>query len=184
MHEFNVNIDPKTLMTQEAPPSKSYHNQSRQKPFYYWNRLSLNDFTLLATVNELAGVDALSSDEELGPFLEAVRVPEGHLGQGSAPAGVVDNILQNKHQLNQCVKFSTRRFQIRACFSTFTMPLMYPWRSAKSICRSLAAPFRCLTWALKTEPAPFLCPLITRPMVNWRWQYLLYTFALNMHFIW
>lgn len=52
-------------------------------------------------------------------------------------------------------------------FFTFTIPLMYPWRSAKSILRSLAAPFLCLTWALNTDPAPFLCPLITRPMVSW-----------------
>lgn len=55
----------------------------------------------------------------------------------------------------------------KGAFFTFTIPLMYPWRSAKSILRSLAAPFLCLTWALNTDPAPFLCPLITRPMVSW-----------------
>lgn len=38
-------------------------------------------------------MDALSSDEELGPLLEAVWVTEGHFGQGSATARVMDNIL-------------------------------------------------------------------------------------------
>lgn len=47
---------------------------------------------------------------------------------------------------------------------TLTMPLMYPCRSAKSTARSLAGPFLCFTWARNTEPAPFLCPRMTRPM--------------------
>lgn len=50
--------------------------------------------TLLAAVDELSGVDALSSDEELCPLLEAVWVTEGDFGQGSTTAGVVDNILR------------------------------------------------------------------------------------------
>lgn len=49
--------------------------------------------TLLAAVDELSSVDALSSDEELRSLLEAVRVTEGHFGQGSATAGVMNDIL-------------------------------------------------------------------------------------------
>lgn len=50
--------------------------------------------TLLATVDELSGVNALCGDEELCPLLEPVRVTEGHFGQGGATAGVVDNVLR------------------------------------------------------------------------------------------
>lgn len=49
--------------------------------------------TLLAAVDELSGVDPLSGDEQLGPLLEAVRVAEGHFGQWSTAAGVVDDVL-------------------------------------------------------------------------------------------
>lgn len=41
-------------------------------------------------------MDALSSNKELGPLLETVWVPERHLGQGSAAAGVVDDVLQKR----------------------------------------------------------------------------------------
>lgn len=58
-----------------------------------FEKVILKCYTLLATVNELPSVDALSSNEELCPLLEAVWVTEGHLGQGSATAGVVDDIL-------------------------------------------------------------------------------------------
>ena len=51
-------------------------------------------------------MDALSSNEELCPLLEAVWVTEGHLGQGSATAGVVNNVLQNKNEVSRCVKLS------------------------------------------------------------------------------
>lgn len=67
----------------------------------------LKALTLLATVDELAGVDALGSDEELRPLLEAVGVTEGHLGQGSATAGVMDNILDNREGLNRRADAST-----------------------------------------------------------------------------
>lgn len=52
--------------------------------------------TFLATVDELSGVDTLSSDEELCPLLETVWVTEGNLGQGGATAGVVDDILKGQ----------------------------------------------------------------------------------------
>lgn len=52
--------------------------------------------TLLATVDELSGVDTLSSDEELCPLLETVWVTEGNLGQGGATAGVMDDILKGQ----------------------------------------------------------------------------------------
>lgn len=52
--------------------------------------------TLLATVDELSGVDALGSNEELRPLLEPVWVTEGHFGQGGTTARVVDNVLQGE----------------------------------------------------------------------------------------
>ena len=45
---------------------------------------------------------------------------------------------------------------------TLTTPLMYPFRSEKSMDRNLGAPFRCLLWLLKTEPAPLRWALMTR----------------------
>lgn len=129
--------------------------------------------TLLATVDELSSVDTLSCDEELSPLLETVWVTESNLGQGSTTAGVVDDILDKaiKKHGSRTLSWFTRGDPptLEGALSvTFTIPLMYPWRSAKSTLRSLAAPFLCLTWALNTEPAPFLCPLITRPMVSWK----------------
>lgn len=53
----------------------------------------LHLLTLLAAVNELPGVDPLSSDEELRPLLKPVRVTENHFGQGSATARVMDDVL-------------------------------------------------------------------------------------------
>lgn len=53
----------------------------------------LPSLTFLAAVDELSSVDALSSDEELRPLLEAVWVTEGHFGQGSTTARIMDNIL-------------------------------------------------------------------------------------------
>lgn len=58
-------------------------------------------FTLLATVDELAGMDALSCDEEFCPLLEAVWVTEGHFGQGSTTARVVDYVLQGYIRIHQ-----------------------------------------------------------------------------------
>lgn len=54
--------------------------------------------TLLATVNKLSGVDALGSNKQLRPLLEAVRVTEGHLGQGGATAGVMDDVLKGRDE--------------------------------------------------------------------------------------
>lgn len=48
---------------------------------------------VLAGVDELAGVHALVGDEGLGVELEAVRVTEDDLGEGSSSAGVVDDLL-------------------------------------------------------------------------------------------
>lgn len=50
--------------------------------------------TLLAAVHELAGVDALSGDEQLRPLLKPVRIPEDDLGEGCAAARVVDDVLR------------------------------------------------------------------------------------------
>lgn len=50
--------------------------------------------TLLATEDELAGVDALSCDEQLSPFLEPVRVTEDHLSERSSTARVMDDVLK------------------------------------------------------------------------------------------
>lgn len=49
--------------------------------------------TFLATVDELACVDAFSSDEELSPLLKPVRVPERYLGQRGPASGIMNNIL-------------------------------------------------------------------------------------------
>lgn len=54
--------------------------------------------TFLATEDELAGVDALSCDEQLRPFLEPVRVAEDHLGEWSSAAGVVDDVLRERER--------------------------------------------------------------------------------------
>lgn len=48
---------------------------------------------VLSGVDELARVHALVGNERLGDLLERVRVPELHLGQGSTPAGIVDDLL-------------------------------------------------------------------------------------------
>lgn len=50
---------------------------------------------VLARVDELAGVHALVGDEGLGVQLELVGVAEDNLGQGSATAGVVDDLLHD-----------------------------------------------------------------------------------------
>ena len=47
---------------------------------------------------------------------------------------------------------------------SFTVPLMYPLRSAASSTRSATRPFLWVLWDLKMEPRPLRCPLITRPM--------------------
>lgn len=53
----------------------------------------MSTLTLLAAIDELSSVDALGSNEELCPLLEAVWVTERHLGEGCTTAGVVDDIL-------------------------------------------------------------------------------------------
>lgn len=62
----------------------------------YTVKPTLEPLTLLAAVDELSGVDTLSSDEELCPLLETVWVTEGNLGQGGTTAGVVDDILKGQ----------------------------------------------------------------------------------------
>lgn len=47
-------------------------------------------------------MDALSSYEELRPLLETVWVTEGHFGQGSTTAGVMDNILRGGRPEEMC----------------------------------------------------------------------------------
>lgn len=54
----------------------------------------MSRLTLLAAVHELACVDALGGDEQLGPFFKPVWIPEDHLGEGRAAARVVDNVLR------------------------------------------------------------------------------------------
>ena len=66
-----------------------------------WIIQGSTSLTLLAAVDELSSVDALSSDEQLCPLLEAVRVTEGHFGQGSTTAGVMDDILRRPPELNK-----------------------------------------------------------------------------------
>ena len=51
--------------------------------------------SVLAGVDELAGVHALVGDEGLGVELEAVGVTEDDLGQGGTTAGVVDDLLHD-----------------------------------------------------------------------------------------
>lgn len=67
-----------------------------------WNTKVQSVLTLLATVDELSSVDALCSDEQLRPLLEAVRITESHFGQGSAATGVVDNVLWIGPERNVC----------------------------------------------------------------------------------
>lgn len=51
--------------------------------------------SVLAGVDELAGVHALVGDEGLGVGLELVGVAEDNLGEGSATAGIVNDLLDN-----------------------------------------------------------------------------------------
>ena len=51
--------------------------------------------TFGAAVDELAGVHALDSDEKLSVLLEFVLVSEHDLGEGSASAGVVHDVLDD-----------------------------------------------------------------------------------------
>lgn len=83
--------------------------------------------TFLATEDELAGVDALSSDEQLGPFLEPVRVTEGHLGKWSSTAGVMNDVLNKTEAFFFFKKgFSFNKPLNGLCAKdlTFTIPLM------------------------------------------------------------
>jgi len=50
---------------------------------------------VLAGVDELAGVHALVGDESLLVELEAVGVTEDDVSEGSATAGVMDDVLHN-----------------------------------------------------------------------------------------
>lgn len=47
-----------------------------------------SSLTFLATVNKLTGMDTLSSNEQLGPFLKPVWVTERYLGKGSTSARI------------------------------------------------------------------------------------------------
>lgn len=49
--------------------------------------------TLLAAVNELAGVDAFGCNEQFRPLLKPVRIPEDHLGERRAAARIMDDVL-------------------------------------------------------------------------------------------
>lgn len=76
-------------------------------------------------------MDALSGDEELGPLLEAVRVTEGHFGQGSSTAGVMDDILREErrgddHHTLHTLTNNNLLIQTEVGVSglTFTIPLM------------------------------------------------------------
>lgn len=51
--------------------------------------------SVLAGVDELAGVHALVGDEGLGDLLELVGVTELDLGEGSTTTGIVDNLLHD-----------------------------------------------------------------------------------------
>lgn len=55
---------------------------------------------LLAGVDELAGVHALVGDEGLGVLLELVGVAEDDLGERSATAGVVDDVLHDTTEVS------------------------------------------------------------------------------------
>lgn len=48
--------------------------------------------SVLAGVDELAGVQTLVGDEGLGDLLESVGAAEDHLGEGSTAAGIVDDL--------------------------------------------------------------------------------------------
>lgn len=81
--------------------------QSIQPPDVNNNHFRLRSIslTLLAAVDELSSVDALSCDEELSPLLETVWVTEGHFGQGGTATGVMDDVLTRGQQclhLVQC----------------------------------------------------------------------------------
>lgn len=52
-----------------------------------------SSLTFLATVNKLTGMDTLSSNEQLGPFLKPVRVTERYLGKGSTSARIMNDVL-------------------------------------------------------------------------------------------
>ena len=68
-----------------------------------------------ATVNKLAGVHALSSDQQLLLGLVAVGVSEVGDGQGSSTAGIVDDVLH--HSLNTGKKW-LEIASLRALFPT------------------------------------------------------------------
>lgn len=55
--------------------------------------------SVLAGVDELAGVHALVGDEGLGVLLELVGVLEGDLGEGSTTTGVVDDLLHDSAEV-------------------------------------------------------------------------------------
>lgn len=51
--------------------------------------------TFLATVDKLASVHSLSSDEGFTPQFVAIWVPEHNFGEGSTTSRVVDDVLQH-----------------------------------------------------------------------------------------
>jgi hypothetical protein len=87
----------------ESTGGKNTHDNSRGNNIrlpltslpdqHLFNFSSIKPLTLLAAVDELSGVDALSSNEEFCPLLEAVWVTESHLRKGCTTAGVVDDVL-------------------------------------------------------------------------------------------
>nr|XP_033698337.1 phospholysine phosphohistidine inorganic pyrophosphate phosphatase isoform X1 [Tursiops truncatus] len=93
---------------------------------------------LLATVHELAGVDALGGDEHLCPLLKTVWIPEDHLGKGHAAARVVDGVLHD------------------------TLDVAVLLGKVHGVQRR--GVFRCFTCTRNVELAPFLCPQIPWPM--------------------
>jgi hypothetical protein len=60
-----------------------------------WENVSDGQSSVLAGVDELAGVHALVGDEGLGLELESVWVAENDLGKRRTTSGVVDDVLDN-----------------------------------------------------------------------------------------
>lgn len=79
--------------------------------------------TFLATEDELASVDALGCDEQLGPFLEPVGVTKDHLSEWSSAARVMDDVLKEMEAFIESFTKAVNRISLNKSL-TFTIPLM------------------------------------------------------------
>lgn len=85
-------VSPSEDCSLNVPPSTQLARHPKSLPIKTFHLGA--ELTLFAAVHKLAGVDTLSSDEQLCSLLKTIRIPENHFGKGRSAARVVDDVLR------------------------------------------------------------------------------------------